>query len=184
MTTILGLDTSSRSVAWALIEDDKLINYGEFYLEGIHINDRLLDCRLKTQAMINELQADYVFIEEAVKVASYSTLIVMAKILGVIISVLKENNKNLFTVTPIAWQSWIKNPNLKTEEKKELLIKHPEIRTKSQQSKFMREYRKNRTKQWVKEKYVVVVDNDNISDAIAITEIGLHTAKGLIDAEG
>ena len=107
----------------------------------------------------------------------------MAKILGVIISVLKENNKNLFTVTPIAWQSWIKNPNLKTEEKKELLIKHPEIKTKSQQSKFMREYRKNRTKQWVKDKYDVIVDNDNISDAIAITEIGLHTAKGFIDAE-
>jgi Holliday junction resolvasome RuvABC endonuclease subunit len=164
----LGFDTSSRSVAWALIENEKLIHYGEFYLEGKDLNDRLLDCRQKMEMLIDEFEADYVLLEEAVKVASISTMVVMAKMLGVIISVLKEKNQNVYTVTPISWQSYIGNPNLKTEEKKELLLKHREIQTKSQQSKFMREYRKNRTIQWVKKTFDVDVVTDNQSDAIGI----------------
>ncbi len=170
MTNYLGLDTSSKSVAFAIIDDKgNLVRYGQYYFEGENTYQRLTDAMHKTNALMKELDADYVCIEEAVRVLSISTAIVMAKFVGVVVGVLgQRKDTTIVAVQPLMWQAFIGNPNLKKEEKTELLLKHREIKTENQKKKFFREYRKKKTISWVKEKFDVEVETDDISDAIGL----------------
>lgn len=175
----IGLDTSSKSVAWSVLDDGKLIRYGEFYIEGKNNSEKLADCKNKMEALYKsgEFQADYIYCEEAVKVISITTLTVMAKYLGVVQSVLGQVGCPVICIVPVAWQTYIGNPNLKREEKTELLLKHREIKTQAHKAKFFREYRKNRTKEWCKKMFDVVVDNDNQSDSIGLAWFAYDTNR-------
>lgn len=182
MTKFLGMDTSSHSCAYALIDENgTLLKYGEFYFEGKSVYQRMTDALFKTEAMFDELDADYVCIEEAVRVVNIKTAITMAKFVGIVCSVLGKNNPTIIAIQPLVWQSYIGNPILKAEEKRKLLIKHKELKTKSQQQTFIRSFRKNRTIEWCKKTFGIDVDNDNISDAVAIA---YYCSQKLGDIDG
>ena len=169
MTRFLGLDTSSKSVAFSLFnEKGDLLSYGEYYFDGKTTYQKLYDAMNKTKSLVEYFDPDYVCIEEAVRVLNIQTAITMAKFVGAVTAALGENDPIIVAIQPLVWQSFIGNPNLKPEDKRDLLMKNRQYKTKSQQSKFIREYRKQKTITWVKKMFGAVVETDNESDAIAI----------------
>ena len=166
---VLGLDCSSKSAAWAIINDGELEAYGEILFVEANFNKRLQNMRKKLEDSMHVFgEIDYIGFEKAVKVRSVTTVIVLAEAFGVIKSVLMELDAPLVEVTPLAWQSYIGNPNLAGEAKKEFLDSRPELKTTSQKQKAIREYRKNKTMDFVEDKTGVRMANDNLSDACSI----------------
>lgn len=172
MTRVLGIDASTKSLAFAILEDGVLVEYGQYFFDGTNIYKRCTDAMLKTQAVLTTLDADYIVFERAVMVRSTSVALNMAKSFGAILAVLGQTGATIVEVEPIAWQSYIGNPILRGAEKDKVLAEHKELKTKSQISKFTREYRKKRTMQWVEKMYGVKVETDDISDAIGLAYFG------------
>lgn len=166
---ILSIDCSTKSLAFALFSGAALEAYGEIFFEGDNIHSRLLYARQVLEAQLKEFEGvDYIVFEKAVLVRNTDVVIKMAMMFGTAMSVLLETGAKMVEVSPIAWQEYIGNPVLKGEARQKIIEGRVELKSKSQITNFIRNYRKDRTMQLVKEKFGVVAENDNISDAIAI----------------
>lgn len=166
----LGIDSNSKKIAWVIVEDGELHSYGEVFFKDAYFNKRLGSARKQLEDVAPVLfeNIDYIGFERAVKVNSASTVIMLAEMFGVIKSVLADVDATLVEVTPIAWQAWCGNPNITGEKRRELIASHPELKTKTQISTFIRNYRKNVTLDFVEKKTGVRMPNDDLSDAAGI----------------
>lgn len=166
-----GIDTSTKSIAWGVIEDDNLLHYGELFFTKADFTERLCEARLMLEAFVNEwlYDVDYIGFEQPVSMNSRQVLIKLAKMAGVIESILIECPGRLVEVPPISWQSAIGNPLLSGKSRTEFLKLHPEFKTSSQIKTGIRQYRKNKTKEIIFDKFDVSIDSDNITDAIGVS---------------
>lgn len=167
---VLGIDASTKKLAWAIVEDGKLVEYGEVFFKEIHHNSKLHASRKQLEDFIPLLgHIDYIGFEQAIKVTSVSTMIQLAEMFGVAKSVLLGLGCKLVEFTPQAWGSAIGNPAIAGEKKRAILQAHPELKTRNQQSKFIREYRKNVTLDYVEKRTGIRMPNDDLGDATAIS---------------
>jgi len=65
---VLGIDASTNSVAFCLMENDKPLKWGKIELTGMDIFDKIYDAKKKVHVMLGELKADYIVVEGAVLV--------------------------------------------------------------------------------------------------------------------
>lgn len=166
----LGIDSNSKKIAWVIVEDGVLHSYGEIFFKDTYFNKRLGSARKLLEDAVPLLfnDIDYIGFERAIKVNSASTVIMLAEMFGVIKSVLTDIEATLVEVTPIAWQTWCGNPNITGEKRRELISSHPELKTKTQVSAFIRNYRKNVTLDFIERKTGIRMPNDDLSDAAGI----------------
>lgn len=163
---VMGIDNSTKSTAYSIFENEKLVKWGELEYTSGNVYDRLLEARLKMTELMRDLNIDILAVEDTINVRSISTAIKMAYSAGVVMSVAMENAK-IVTVSPLSWQRAIGNPPLTTIEKN-LIKKENPGKSKSWYTNANREFRKNRTMAWVKKEFDVDCPTDNISDAIGI----------------
>lgn len=171
MAKVMGIDCSTNSLAYGIVEKDKLIQYGEIMFIGQDINKRLVDARKKVEAQIALFDVDFIVFEKAVMVRNIAVAIKMAEVFGAVKSVILENTY-VHQVSPIDWQEAIGNPVIKGKARTAWATARPELKSKSQIDTAVRKYRKQVTMDWVEKTYGVKADNDNISDAIAIAHVG------------
>ena len=159
---ILAID-QSRNGAWSVFdyETKTLEAYGVFsfnnkdytYAKAIRAIEELVDSLIKTY----DISA--VFIEDIqlrVNVQSFKKL---AQLQGVLINLFEKNEYLYDFVAPTQWQNYCKARGRSSKEIKEK-IKALELSGKKE-SKIL-------SIQFVKEKFNVDTDNDNLSDAICI----------------
>lgn len=171
MSKVMGIDCSTNSLAYGVVENGKLLNYGEIMFYGKDIHARLVDARKKTTANAEIFDVDFIVWERAVMVRSIAVAIKMAEVFGAVKSVILEGS-DVHEFTPIQWQEAIGNSVIKGNVKKAWAAARPELKTKSQIDTAVRKYRKQITMDWVEKNYGVKAANDNISDAIAIAHVG------------
>lgn len=165
---VMGIDCSTYSLAFAIIDDGELIKWGEVQFDGSTIYDRILYARKITDSIFKDFQVSSVAIESAVMVKSVQVAIKMAYVFGAVMSSILTENVSVIEVPPISWQSYIGNNTLTKAEKVQIQKEFPG-KSKSWYTSQYRKKRKNRTRQWVKEVFDVEVESDNVSDAIGIT---------------
>lgn len=167
---VLGVDSNTNKIAWAIVKDGTLEAYGEIYFKETLFNNRLLVARRQLEDSVPLFgEVDYIGFEKAVRVNSVDTMIKLAEMFGVIKSVLMELKGTLVEVTPLAWQTWAGNPVIKDEKKRELVSKHPELKTRSQINNFVRAHRKQKTIDFVEKETGIKMQNDDLGDAAAIS---------------
>jgi Holliday junction resolvasome RuvABC endonuclease subunit len=173
---VIGIDASTKSLAFAVIEDGKPLCCGEVEFRGSDIYEKLNDARLKTQALVDKgiLVGDYVCLESAVMVNNRQVVIKLAYFFGAILSVLLQNKMKVVTIPPIEWQTGIGNPNLTKAEKDAIKQEFPG-ETAKQYGARGREIRKQRTLDIARNYFQVPNDSDNIGDAIGICLYGYET---------
>jgi Holliday junction resolvasome RuvABC endonuclease subunit len=175
VTRTLGIDCSTKSLAYACFEGDTPLYCGEIFFEGSNVFARLNDARAKTQAILDSpdmlgvdgFRADYVAIEAAIAVKNVKTAIVLAYVYGAVMGVLMQNGAEVVEVPPITWQSAIGNPNLKTFEKEKIKADNPG-KSKSWYQNAGRQLRKARTLEFAKKYFNIPSDSDNIGDAVGV----------------
>lgn len=166
---VVGIDCSTKSLAYAVFEDDKPVTCGEVFFEGRDVYQRLNDAREKTQILVDLgiLVGDYVAMEAAVFVNSQDVLIKLSYVYGAILSVLMQNNMEVVTTRPLEWQNAIGNPTFKKAEKDKFKSEYPDHKT-SWYSNEIRKIRKQRTLDKARQWFEIKSNSDNVGDAVGI----------------
>lgn len=169
---VIGIDCSTKSVAFACFEGERLVFAGEYQIPGEDFYDRLANVRKVTEAVWDYILSEfdkvgYVAFETAVVVNSARTVIQLSYFYGTVISILLEGGARVFEVAPITWQTHIGNPNLKTYEKNQIRLDYPGKSPNWYKAKG-REVRKQRTLDWAKDNYGITTESDNTGDAVGV----------------
>ena len=164
---VLGIDASTNSIAFCLMNEKVPVKWGEITFDGADVYERILDAKRKIRSFKRELDTDFVVIEAAISVKSVATGMKMAYVFGAIMSELLDDNVEIKEVAPIAWQSFINNKNFTKAEKQAVKDEFPDKSDNWIKNKI-REKRKQKTINWVKDTYSISLESDNVADAFGI----------------
>ena len=164
---VIGIDASTNSVAFAIIDDGKLAMYGKIDIRGHDIYEKIYDARKKVKAMKKHLRSDYIAIEGAVFVQSPDVVIKLSYVYGSIISQLMSDGTKVVTVIPTTWQNYVGNKTFKKEDKAKLKLEFPG-KSDTWYSNKIRETRKQRTLDFVNDKFNIHLEDNDVGDAIGI----------------
>jgi Holliday junction resolvasome RuvABC endonuclease subunit len=163
---VLGIDASTNSIAFCIIDNKKIVKYGEINFFGQDVYDRIVDAKRKVAAIIDQFDADLVAIEAAVMVRSANTGLKMAYIFGAIMAEVINDGKRVVEVHPITWQSYIGNTNFTKAQKESVRQKFPGKSDNWYKAKI-REMRKQITMDYFSN-LGLSTDSDNVSDAAGV----------------
>ena len=122
---VLGIDASTNSVAFCLMENDKPIKWGKIEFSGADIYEKIYDAKVKMNAMLKELKSDYIAVEGAILVRSPDAVIKLSYVYGVVIAELMSTGAKVITISPTSWQAYIGNKNPTKAEKEILRNQNP-----------------------------------------------------------
>ena len=163
---VLGIDASTNSFAFCLMDEKKAIKWGEIHFDGDNVYQRILDAKRMIKAFKYELDTDFVVIEAAISVKSVHTGIKMAYVFGAIMGELLSDNIEVVEVHPITWQSYLGNKNFTKAEKQAVKNEFPNKSENWYKGK-VRELRKARTIEFARS-MGINTESDNVADAAGI----------------
>jgi Holliday junction resolvasome RuvABC endonuclease subunit len=164
---VLGIDASTNSVAFCLMDNNKPLKWGKIEFTGSDIYEKIYDAKMKMHAMLDELKADYIAIEGAVLVRSPDAVIKLSYVYGVVIAELMSTGAKVITISPTSWQAHIGNKNPTKMEKDKLKFENPGYADSWYKNK-MRQIRKQRTVDYFNNKYNLQLDDFDVADAFGI----------------
>jgi len=167
---VCGIDASTNSLAFAIMEGETPIKCGEITFKGSSVFERLKDARRKVRSLVKAGVfdgVDFIAIESAIMVRNVQVAIDLAYVFGAIISELSETCRELHKVAPISWQSGIGNPNLKAAEKAAIMAEFPG-KSKTWYQNKGRAIRKARTLAIARNYFKIEDGSDNVGDAVGI----------------
>lgn len=165
-TKVLGIDASTNSLAFCLMDNNVPSRWGEITFQGADVYERILDAKKKVKAFKNSLDYDFVVIEAAISVKSVHTGMKMAYVFGAIMGELLSDNVEVVEVHPITWQSYLGNKNFTKAEKQKVKDDFPGKSENWYKGKI-REIRKSRTIDFART-LGINTENDNVADAAGI----------------
>lgn len=164
---VMGVDCSTKSIAFTVFDGENFEKCGEVFFEGETVFDRAHDAHVKTLALFEYFEPNFVAIEAAIMVRSTSVAIKMAYVFGAVIAALLQKGAKVIEVPPISWQSFIGNKNLTKAEKDAIKKEFPGKSASWYQNKG-RLIRKQRTLDFAKEKFGIELTSDNVGDSLGI----------------
>ena len=164
---VLGIDASTNSIAFCLMENDKPIKWGKVDLEGMDIYEKIYDAKKKMSLMLNELKSDYIVVEGAILVRSPDAVIKLSYVYGVVIAELMSTGAKVITIGPSSWQAYIGNKNPTKDEKSAIRLLNPGY-ADSWYKNQLRNMRKQRTADYFNKKYGLTVEDFDVADAFGI----------------
>ena len=166
---IIGIDCSTKSLAFAVFEGGEPVSCGEVFFEGATVFERLDDAGDKAKALVEAgvLVGDYVALESAIFVNNMQVAIDLAYVYGAVLRELMVKNPTVVKKAPLEWQTAIGNGPLTKLEKEQLKSETPG-KSDSWYKSRGREVRKHRTLDIAKQHFDVPGDSDNVGDAIGI----------------
>ena len=151
---VLGIDASTNSIAFCLMENDVPLKWGKINLSGEDIYDKIHDAKVKMALMLDELKSDYIVVEGAVFVKSADAVIKLSYVYGVVIAELMSTGAKVITIAPSSWQAYIGNKNPTKDEKAGIRAKNPGY-ADSWYKTQLRNMRKQRTVDYFNNKYEI-----------------------------
>jgi Holliday junction resolvasome RuvABC endonuclease subunit len=164
---VLGIDASTNSIAFCLMENDVPLKWGKVNLEGIDIYEKIYDAKRKMAMMLDELKSDYIVVEGAILVRSPDAVIKLSYVYGVVIAELMSTGASVITISPTSWQAYIGNKNPTKEEKAAIRLKSPGY-ADSWYKNQIRNMRKQRTVDYFNNKYSLSLDDFDVADSFGI----------------
>jgi len=164
---VLGIDASTTSIAFCLMENDIPIKWGKINLVGNDIYEKIHDAKNKMHMMLGELKSDYIAVEGAILVRSPDAVIKLSYVYGVVIAELMSTGASVITISPSSWQAYIGNKNPTKDEKQAIRVKNPGY-AESWYKNQLRNMRKQRTADYFNKKYKLDVVDFDVADSFGI----------------
>lgn len=164
---VLGIDASTNSIGFCLMENNSPIKWGKIEFSGADIYEKIYDAKNKVHAMLSELKSDYIAMEGAVLVRSPDAVIKLSYVYGVVIAELMSTGASVITISPTSWQAHIGNKNPTKMDKDRLKFENPGHSDSWYKTK-MREIRKQRTVDYFNKKYKLELDDFDVADSFGI----------------
>lgn len=164
---VLGIDASTSSVAFCLIEGNTPIKWGKINLVGNDIYEKIYNAKNRVAMMLDELKSDYIAVEGAILVRSPDAVIKLSYVYGVVIAELMSTGASVITISPSSWQAYIGNKNPTKEEKAAIRLANPGY-AESWYKNQLRNMRKQRTADYFNEKHGLKIEDFDVADAFGI----------------
>ena len=164
---VLGIDASTNSVAFCLMENDIPLKWGKIEFTGADIFEKIYDAKVKMSVMLEELKSDYIVVEGAILVRSPDAVIKLSYVYGVVIAELMSTGAKVITISPTAWQAYIGNKNPTKFEKDKIRFENPGY-AESWYKTQLRNMRKQRTVDYFNKKYSLSLSDFDVADAFGI----------------
>ena len=165
----ISIDANSTSIAFAVWSDDNLQSIGKISWAGKTTHEKLAQAAVVVRdffSYYNDIET--VVIEHTVFMNSPKTAADLAMVQGAILGGMASTGvKNIKSINPIAWQTFIKNGRLTTPEKQVIRNEFPG-KTDAWYKNKEREFRKQRTIDFVNKRYGKSVSDNDVADAIGI----------------
>lgn len=164
-----SIDASTNSIAFAIWENDNLKSHGKIRFDGKTSYEKVISAsRYLFKFFHTYGNFDYVVIEQTAFLNSPKTLSDLAMVHGAIIGAIGlKNDVVVKSVPPIAWQTFIKNGRLTTPEKQVIRNEFPGKSDAWYKNKE-REFRKQKTINFVNKRYGKQISDNDIADAIGV----------------
>jgi Holliday junction resolvasome RuvABC endonuclease subunit len=164
---VLGIDASTNSIAFCLMEGNKPLKWGKIDLAGMDIYEKIYDAKKKMSVMLEELKSDYIVVEGAILVRSPDAVIKLSYVYGVVIAELMSTGAKVITIPPSSWQAHIGNKNPTKAEKEAIRTKNPGY-ADSWYKNQLRNMRKQRTVDYFNKMYGLNLNDFDVADAFGI----------------
>ena len=165
---VCSIDASTNSLAFAIFNNKELEQFGKIIFKGGNTYAKLADACAKTEAVFSLFKVQAVVIEHTVFINSPKTAADLALVQGALLGGMSlAGTKTIKSINPIAWQTFIGNGRLTTEEKTLIRSDNPG-KSASWYKNKERDFRKERTIRFVNTYYDKSVDDNDIADAIGI----------------
>ena len=170
---VLGIDASTSSIAFCLMENNIPIKWGKINLVGNDIYEKIYDAKIKMALMLEELKSDYIVVEGAILVRSPDAVIKLSYVYGVVIAELMSTGAKVTTISPSAWQAYIGNKNPTKEEKAAVRLVNPGY-ADSWYKNQLRNMRKQRTVDYFNKKYNLGLTDFDVADSFGIAYYSMN----------
>jgi Holliday junction resolvasome RuvABC endonuclease subunit len=164
---VLGIDASTNSIAFCLMENDIPLKWGKIDLVGQDIYEKIYNAKLRMNMMLEELKSDYIAVEGAILVRSPDAVIKLSYVYGVVIAELMSTGSKVITISPSSWQAYIGNKNPTKDEKSAIRLANPGYADSWYKNK-LRNMRKQRTADYFNRKYNLNVVDFDVADSFGI----------------
>ena len=164
---VLGIDASTNSIAFCLMENDVPLKWGKINIVGNDIYEKIYDAKNKMSVMLDQLKSDYIVVEGAILVRSPDAVIKLSYVYGVVIAELMSTGAKVITISPSAWQAYIGNKNPTKDEKSAIRLSNPGY-AESWYKNQLRNMRKQRTVDYFNKKYSILLDDFDVADSFGI----------------
>lgn len=177
-TRICSIDASTNSLAFAVFDDRKLVACGKINFEGNNIFAKVRDAARKTGQLLKNFEIDAIVIEHTIFLNSPKTMNDLAMVQGALLG--SSGIKKVKTINPIAWQTFIGNGKLSKDAKLLLRTQNPG-KSDSWYKGHEREFRKQKTINFVNINYDKNIKDNDVADAIGIGHYAINNWQKLGD---
>ena len=171
---ICAIDASTNSLAFSIFKDGELFRFGKINFEGKTTYDKVGDAARKSLAFFKHFEVDAIVIEQTVYMNSPKTAADLALVQGALLGgAMSGGIKQVGTINPIAWQTFINNGKLTAMEKTAIMTEFPG-KSKSWYKNKEREIRKNKTIKFVNTYFDRDISDNDVADAVGIGYYALN----------
>ena len=176
--TIMSIDASTNSLAFAIFSDGKLEKFGKINFVGSVTYDKVVDAGAKIKAFFEHYAKgiDAIVIEHTVFMNSPKTAADLALVQGAILGA--AGVRRIRSVAPITWQNFIGNKKPSKQEIADFKTANPG-RSDSWMKSQIREQRKQKTIHFIEVQYDKVVKDNDVADAIGIGHYAINNWERL-----
>jgi Holliday junction resolvasome RuvABC endonuclease subunit len=172
--TICSIDASTNSLAFAIFSENTLQQFGKINFQGVNTYAKVKDAARKTLAFFKQFKIDAIVIEHTVFINSPKTAADLALVQGAMLGAAGIAGIRVAgSVNPISWQSFIGNGKV-TKDAKVIIRKENPGKSESWYKNFERESRKQKTISFISINYDIVVEDNDVADAIGIGHWAIH----------
>jgi len=166
---ICAIDASTNSLAFALFENKKIVTIGKIKFDGNTNYEKVMDACAKTKAFFEYCGGfEAIVIEHTVFMNSPKTAADLALVQGALLGAAGlTGTKQIGTVAPITWQSYLGNKKLTKEEQLEIRSTNPG-KSISWYKAYERQIRKERTMKLIEINYDKNINDNDVADACGI----------------
>lgn len=165
---IICIDNSTNSTAYVIFNGKKLESYGEINFPGKDTHERIVHIREALEPLRKQCEGiNDMYIEQTTFVQSQKTVILLGLAEGAAIASISHPKMRIHRISPLVWQKYIGNPPLTSPEKTAIRQANPD-KTPSWLKNEHRRVRKQRTIDYINNKFGIKEPSDNICDAFGL----------------
>ncbi len=180
--TIMAIDASTNSLAFSIFHEQELVSYGKINFKGTTAYEKLIDACRKVLGLFKAydgVSVEAIVIEHTVFINSPKTAADLALVQGSLLGAAGVSGvKQVRSVAPITWQNFIGNKKL-TKEEQLAVRKQLPGKSDSWYKSYERQLRKEKTIHFIDVQYDIKIDDNDVSDAIAIGHYAVNNWERL-----
>ncbi len=175
MTRILGIDSSTKSIAWCMVAEGVFLDAGKIEFSSTDIFKQCGEAQTAAYRLFDTRQPEFVVIEGAAYINNMAVMKKLSMIQGAFMGGMSGVGVEVDEVPPVTWQKGIGNPPSNKTLVAKFARDYPELAKSTRKAKI-REFRKLRTMEIIEDAFGYKTDDDDIADACGVA---LYTSNSM-----